>query len=189
MRVAIFGGSFNPPHIGHQLAALYVLETHAVDALWFVPTFEHPFDKPLIPFSERAEMCRLAAAALGARASVSDIEARLGGPSHTLRTVERLRLDRPGARFSLVIGADLVPEVDGWHGSGELRKAVDFIVVNRSGHGADQSILPAMPAVSSTAIRDALENGRDVSRWVARSVLDYIGSRGLYGAAAPPNQS
>jgi nicotinate-nucleotide adenylyltransferase len=185
MRVAIFGGSFNPPHIGHQLAALYVLETHAIDALWFLPTFEHPFDKPLIAFSERSAMCRLIAAALGPRASVSDIEARLGGPSHTLRTVERLRQDFPEARFSLVIGADLVSEVDGWHGSRELRKAVDFIVVNRSGHGAGDGHLPAMPAISSTEIRNSLQHGGNVSCWVPRSVLDYIGSRGLYGAAAP----
>ena len=67
MRVALFGGSFNPPHVAHQLAALYVLETAPVDELWFVPAFEHAFGKPLAPFDDRLAMCELAAAALGPR--------------------------------------------------------------------------------------------------------------------------
>src|SRR4051812_26752381 len=65
MRVAIFGGSFNPPHVGHQLAALWVLETAGVDELWFVPAFVHPFEKALAPFEDRRRMCERAAAALG----------------------------------------------------------------------------------------------------------------------------
>ena len=48
-RVALFGGSFNPPHVAHQLVALYVLETQPVDELWFVPVYEHVFGKPLAP--------------------------------------------------------------------------------------------------------------------------------------------
>jgi len=65
MRVAIYGGSFNPPHVAHQLAALYVLETQPVDELWFVPCFKHPFEKALESFEDRLEMCRRAAAPLG----------------------------------------------------------------------------------------------------------------------------
>jgi nicotinate-nucleotide adenylyltransferase len=84
MRVAFFGGSFNPPHVAHQLVALYVLETAAVDELWMVPCLKHPFDKALAPFPQRLRMCELAAAALGPRARVSDIEGRLGGESRTL---------------------------------------------------------------------------------------------------------
>src|SRR6187549_742241 len=107
MRVALFGGSFNPPHVGHQLAALYVLETAAVDELWFVPTFLHPFDKPLERFADRFALCQRAAEALGPRVRVSDIEARLGGQSRTLRTVQTLIAAHPDVVFSLVIGSDL----------------------------------------------------------------------------------
>ena len=59
-RIALFGGSFNPPHIGHQMACLYVLETSSCKELWMVPTFRHPFDKALAPFEDRFEMCRRA---------------------------------------------------------------------------------------------------------------------------------
>src|SRR5436305_7074018 len=133
MRVALFGGSFNPPHMGHELAALYVLETAPVDELWFVPTFKHAFEKALQPFEDRQHMCELAARALGPRARVSDIERDLGGESRTLRTVRALEARHPEHRFQLVVGADLVGEIDGWWGADELRREVPFIVVGRSG--------------------------------------------------------
>jgi nicotinate-nucleotide adenylyltransferase len=186
MRVALFGGSFNPPHVAHQLAALYVLETAPVDELWFVPAFQHPFDKPLEPFRDRFRMCELMAAALGARVRVSDIEALLEVPSRTLRTVRKLIEDHPGTEFSLVVGSDLLSEIDSWRGSAELRKLVPLIVVARGGHPdrgrEDRASLSsaAMPAVSSTEIRAALAEGRDVSSLVPKTVLDYITARGLY---------
>lgn len=192
MRVAIFGGSFNPPHVGHQLAALWVLETAGVDELWFVPTFVHPFEKTLAPFEDRRRMCERAAAALGPRARVSDIEARLGGPSHTLRTIETLKQAHPGVELQLVIGADLVDESATWHGAEELRRMVPFIVVGRMGRAAATSSQAppsapegaspvAIPDVSSTAIRAALAQGRPVGAWVPRAVLAYISEQGLYG--------
>ena len=131
MRVALFGGSFNPPHVAHQLVALYVIETAPVDELWFVPTFLHPFDKPLEPFGDRFHMCELAAAALGPRVRVSDIEAQMGGKSRTLRTVRGLMSQHPALAFSLVIGSDLVTETESWYGGDELRRLIPFIVVGR----------------------------------------------------------
>ncbi len=136
MRIALFGGSFNPPHLGHQLAALYVLETAGVDELWLVPTFQHPFDKALEPFEDRLAMCRLAADALGPRARVTDVERELGDESRTLRTVRALQARHPEHRFALVIGADLVAETATWYGAEELRATVPFIVVGRAGHSA-----------------------------------------------------
>ena len=190
-RVALFGGSFNPPHLGHLFVALYVLETRAIDELWLVPTFHHPFEKALAPFADRFEMCGSMAAALGPRVRVSDIEARLGGASRTLRTVERLIEEAPGSDFSLVIGGDLVGEVEAWFGAAALRALVEFIVVDRSPSPSAAPPSSAgphglrMPAVSSSEIREALARGEDVSGRVSRSVLDYIASRGLYGFARP----
>jgi nicotinate-nucleotide adenylyltransferase len=111
MRVAFFGGSFNPPHVAHQLVALYALETAAVDELWMVPCLKHPFDKALAPFPQRLRMCELAAAALGPRARVSDIEGRLGGESRTLLTIKALRTEHPDCAFHLVVGADIEAEL------------------------------------------------------------------------------
>src|SRR3954469_10449215 len=154
LRVALFGGSFNPPHVAHQLAALYVLETAPVDALWFVPAFEHAFGKPLVPFEDRLAMCELATAALGARVRVSDVERAIGGRSLTLRTVRRLTALHPEHAFSLVIGSDLQADVSSWYRAEELVRAIPFIVVDRaggrrSGTEAAGTTAVAMPDVSS----------------------------------------
>src|SRR3569623_2010685 len=164
MRVALFGGSFNPPHVGHQLLALYVLETAGGDQLWGVPTFQHPFHKALETFEDRRAMCERAVEALGPRARVSDVEARLGGASLTLRTVQRLMEEHPGHAFSLVI------ETDAWHGIAELRRLVPFIVVERGGYGrassGEQAVPPVtMPQISSREIRAALAAGQPMTRW------------------------
>ena len=180
MRVALYGGSFNPPHVAHQLAALYVLETQPIDELWFVPCFKHPFDKALEPFEDRLEMCRRAAAALGPRARGSDVEGRLGGESRTLRTVKALLAETPGLELSLVVGADLVAELPSWYGAGELQQLVRFIVVGRNGFSGGG---PAMPAVSSSEVRDRLRQGQPVDSLLPRSVLDYVRERKLYGSA------
>jgi nicotinate-nucleotide adenylyltransferase len=179
MRVALFGGSFNPPHVAHQLVGLYVLETAPVDELWLIPCFVHPFDKALAPFPDRMAMCQRAAAALGPRARVSDVEGRLGGESLTLRTVKALQAEHPGIELSVVIGADLEAEVDSWFGAAELRALVPFIVVGRAGHQGGGPL--AMPPVSSTEVRERLRGGKSVDALVPRAVLDYIRQRKLYG--------
>jgi nicotinate-nucleotide adenylyltransferase len=187
MRVALFGGSFNPPHIGHQLLALTVLETCAVDQLWMIPCFRHPFEKALAPFVDRLQMCRLAMRALGERAVVSDIEGQLGGESRTLLTVQALRAAHPETEFQLVIGADLQAEVQSWHGADELRRLISFIVVGRGGiAGPGTPEGPQMPAVSSSEVRARIGRGQPVSAFVPRLVLDYIGETKLYGASCRP---
>jgi nicotinate-nucleotide adenylyltransferase len=187
MRVALYGGSFNPPHIGHQLAALYVLETAEIDQLWLIPCFKHPFEKSLVPFEDRFRMCELAAAPLGPRACVSDVERELGQESRTLRTLRTLQARHPAHRFSLVIGADLVGETGDWYGAEELRQAAPFIVVGRAGVPPTAGAPPGveMPAVSSTEIRRALAGGEPVAGLVSRAVLDYIYARGLWQAGEP----
>ena len=89
-----------------------------------------------MPFEDRLAMCRLAAAALGPRARVTDIERELGDESRTLRTVRALQARHAEHQFALVIGADLVAETATWYGAEELRATVPFIVVGRAGHSA-----------------------------------------------------
>ncbi|MCG5055624.1 MAG: nicotinate (nicotinamide) nucleotide adenylyltransferase [Myxococcales bacterium] len=179
MHVALFGGSFNPPHVGHQLAALYVLETAPVDGLWLVPCFQHAFDKALERFEYRVKMCERMAAALGPRVRVETIEGQRGGVSRTLDTVKALRVAYPGVRFSLMIGADLRHERSTWYGADELATLVNFIVVGRA--GADPDAAVQMPAVSSTEVRERLAQGKPVDAQVPRAVLDVIRAHTLYG--------
>jgi nicotinate-nucleotide adenylyltransferase len=180
-RVALFGGSFNPPHVAHQMVALYVLETTRVDQLWWVPTFKHAFDKPLASFENRFRMCELAAKGVGPRARVTEIERTIGGPSRTINTVRRLRELHPRVQFSLVIGSDITADLHAWHGIDELQKLVEFVVIGRrAAVGAAEHTPITMPEVSSTEVRLLLRGGNSAEGLVPRPVLDYIYRHGLY---------
>jgi nicotinate-nucleotide adenylyltransferase len=181
VEIALFGGSFNPPHVAHQMVALYVLETAPVDQVWFVPCWKHPFHKPLAPFDNRLRMCELACKGLGTRARVTEIERTIGGPSRTLITVRRLRKLHPNHNFSLIIGSDLADEVPSWYRSADLQALVPFIVIGRRAakYAADYSPI-TMPEVSSTEVRNLLRAGKSPEGLVPRAVLDYIYRHGLY---------
>ena len=181
MRTAFFGGSFNPPHVAHQMVCLHVLETAGVDRVLWVPVGQHPFAKDLAPFEDRFEMCRLAAARFGAAAVVSRVESELPTPSRTLVTLRHLVAGSPAERFALVIGTDILPERDKWYGWGEIERLCDVIVVGRAGYPSP-GVQVSLPAVNSTEIRARLARGEDVSGMVPASALGYIRAHGLYGA-------
>lgn len=196
MRVAVFGGSFDPPHIGHVLACQYVIATHPVDEVWMVPCFRHPFQKRTTDYAHRVKMCERAAATLGPRCKVSTIEEELGGAGYTLHLVRALRSRHPEHELSLVIGADLVAERERWYGAHELALLVPFIVLGRAqGRPATETPSSAptagfrdyrhaealdLPEVSSTKVREALREGRSPSGWVPSTVLSYIETHRLY---------
>jgi nicotinate-nucleotide adenylyltransferase len=138
MQIALFGGSFDPPHVAHQMACLYVLATQDIDEVWMIPCYQHPFDKRSAPFSHRVAMCRLAAALLGDRVRVSTVEEELGGHSYTLRTVKTLMARHPAHRFHILIGADLVRERERWYGWQELRELAPFLILGRAGADGDE---------------------------------------------------
>ncbi|HEX3480554.1 MAG TPA: nicotinate-nicotinamide nucleotide adenylyltransferase [Kofleriaceae bacterium] len=189
-RVALFGGSFNPPHVAHQMVALYVLETQPVDELWFVPTYAHPFGKALVDYEHRIAMCELAAAALGPRAQVSRAEAELAArpgfvASHTLDLVDHAIAAGHAPR--LVIGADIVHEAARWHRWDDVVARAPPIVVGRAGHAPPPgagAVAPArvtMPEISATHVRDLLARGDSgVAGLVPRDVLRYIAHHHLY---------
>ncbi len=187
--IGLFGGSFNPPHVAHQLVALYVLESQPVDALWILPTYRHAFGKDLAPFAERVAMCRLAMAAFGERVVVSELERELAErpgfvASRTLDLVEELRRQRPQDDFRLVLGSDILAETDKWYRWDEVVRQAPPLVIGRAGHltlpaGATATEL-AMPEVSSTEVRRRLGCGEPVDHLLPRQVVRYIGERGLY---------
>jgi nicotinate-nucleotide adenylyltransferase len=177
--VAVFGGSFNPPHVAHQMVCLYVLETQGVDEIILVPTFRHPFEKQLAPFPDRVEMCRRLTLPFGGRATVSTIEEELGGEaSLTLVTLQALAARLTGCALRLVIGADILRERDKWYRWADIEALAPPIVVGRPGHPVDDA--PELAAISSTEVRARLAAGRPVDAWIPRQVAAYIAERGLY---------
>ena len=187
MRVALFGGSFNPPHVAHQLVALYVLETQPIDELWFVPTYAHPFGKQLAAYDHRVAMCERAAAPLGPRACTSRAEAELAArpgfvTSHTIDLVDYLAAQ--GHQLRLVVGSDILGDAASWHRWDEVVARAPLIVVGRGGHALPQGSIATpvtMPEISATHVRDLLARGAsDVSGLVPREVLRYIAQHTLY---------
>lgn len=182
MRIALFGGSFDPPHLGHLMAMSCVLATARVDRLLMVPCCVHRFEKRLAPFEHRLAMCALAASPFGAHVEVSDLEGRIGGESRTLVTVRALLAERPHSRITVVIGADLLDERRRWFGFSELEALADFFVVGRAGYPGEHGgrVLVPVPDVSSTGIRARVREGRSIEGLVHSAVADYIRARGLY---------
>ncbi len=183
MIVAVFGGSFNPPHVAHVLAVTLTLSTHEVDQVLVVPTFKHPFAKPLAPYDDRVTMCELAMGWLP-KVKVSRVEEELGGDSRTLRTLEHLAATHPEWRLRLVIGADILAETSKWFGFEAIARIAPPIVLGRVGIGRNDAPEPLLPSVSSTEVRSKLAAGSsdELRSLVPRAVLDHIAQRGLYTA-------
>jgi nicotinate-nucleotide adenylyltransferase len=182
IRVALLGGSFNPPHVAHQMVCLWVLSTDQADEVWMVPCFRHPFGKQLCDFDHRVEMCRRAALVLPAeRVKVSRVEEELREEGRTLFTVRHLIEQRPDCQFRLVIGADILQEQSSWYRFDEVARLAPPLVIGRGGYDSPATV-PVLPAISSSRIRELLRQGQDASAWLPAPVLEYILGEGLYRA-------
>ena len=179
MTLAVFGGSFDPPHLGHSLAALYVLAAFPVERMLVVPAFRHPFAKPLASFEHRVIMCELAMADLK-RVRISRIEQEMGGDGLTVRTLEELGRRMPGARLRLVLGSDLLQETSRWHSYDRIVEIAPPIVVHRGGYPAPEAKGAALPCLSSSEIRQRIGTGLSTEGWLSVAVARYIGRHGLY---------
>lgn len=178
---AILGGSFNPPHVAHVMAAYWTLATQGVSEVWMLPTWRHAFGKALAPFEDRVRMCELAARPIRGL-HVCTAEADLADDplvGKTARTLEYLVEKHPDRRFTLVVGADIVAETPRWYRFDRVRELARVVVVGRAGEGGATDG-PELPDVSSTRVRERLGRGEDVSALVPSAVLAYIRERGLY---------
>lgn len=178
-RVAVFGGSFNPPHLGHR-AICRALLARGFEEVWLVPCYRHAFGKSLASFAHREAMCRLIALGLR-RVRVLDVERRIGGMSRTLKTLRALKREDPRLRMALVVGSDAMSESAQWMAFDEIRKMVSIIVIPRKGSSAAS---PFLSPISSTAVRDSLRAGCDISRWTGRRVAGYIQAHHLYASSS-----
>jgi nicotinate-nucleotide adenylyltransferase len=186
VNVAVFGGSFNPPHVAHVMACALVLAVEDVARILVVPTFHHPFGKPLAPYEDRLAMCGLAFAGMP-QVEVSRVEQELGGESRTLRTLDHLATTHAEWRLRLVIGADILAEAPRWFGFDAITKLAPPIVLGRAGFDAPGAGPALLPEVSSTRVRDAIArcDWSEAGHLVPRAVLAHIRAKELYGARAP----
>lgn len=184
MKVAFFGGSFNPPHVGHVLAASYARSV-GFDKVLVVVVHQHAFSKPLEEFEHRVEMARLAFEPL-AGVEVSSIEARLPAPNYTVHTLQALLAERPDWQMRLLMGSDVLTEAAHWHAFEQVERLAPPFVLGRAGAPHPDAAGVELPDVSSTEVRACLSNAGDpaAAKWLDRhvpaAVLAYVQARRLY---------
>lgn len=191
MRIGVFGGSFNPPHLGHLVVVESARDQLRLDKVVWVLSAQPP-NKPdavLAPPGARLEMTRLAT---GENSSfeASDIELRRSGPSYTVDTIDALAASYPDSTLILIIGADNFLEFSTWKSPAEILARADLAVMSRPGFGVRESkqdvarmatfVNVPQIGISGTDIRRRIKLGRSIRYLVPRSVESYIETRHLY---------
>lgn len=187
----IFGGLFDPPHIGHLIIAQWVLEEFNLNKIIFVPTFNPPHKVECVPFKHRYEMAKLAIKE-NKKFLISDIERRIRGKSFTIEVLRKLKKsdkELRAARVYFIIGADQWEEIEHWHKPEEIFKECRIIVVKRPGYKLkrikpyyNNILISNSPLIeiSSTTIRKRAECGLNIRYFVVPRVFNYIKRFKLY---------
>lgn len=176
--IAVFGGSFDPPHIGHALTIQWILWSGQANAVWVMPAARHAFGKDSQPYTTRLNMCRAMAKHFEKFfVQVSDTEGKLAeqtdGPVYTYDVLDHLRevMDsRGGATLRLVVGSDVLQETDRWHRWDDIVKQFNPIIIGREGHPVPEPVPPGltilmMPGYSSTELRRLLAECSEEESW------------------------
>ncbi|HXA30523.1 MAG TPA: nicotinate (nicotinamide) nucleotide adenylyltransferase [Candidatus Angelobacter sp.] len=194
-RVVVLGGTFDPIHAGHVAILEQVRKSVDAGEAWLLPTALPPHRGPsLASVEDRLAMAR-AAVAGHASVRVADDEARRGGPSYTIDTLDELERAHPGVEFWLTLGADAARDIGGWYRAADLLARARFVLVNRTGvpplGDAEARALgfdPARtrlihvdsPPVSATEIRRRVAAGEPLDDMVSPAVARIISQRRLY---------
>jgi nicotinate-nucleotide adenylyltransferase len=189
MKIGLFGGSFDPVHLGHLLVAQAAREELGLDRLFFIPAAQSPF-KPDSKPTSGAGRVRLLRLALAGKAwcEIDEQELHRGGVSYTIETVRDYARRFPEAQIFYLIGGDHVPKLPAWREAEELARRVEFVVVPRPGqaetpfpspfHGRSLKGFPL--GVSSSQIRGRIQSGQPIDHLVPATVAEAIRGEGLY---------
>ncbi len=195
IKTGIFGGAFNPPHIGHAAIAKEAAEYLKLRKLMIIPSFESPHKHTkLMPFDDRAEMCRLTFENISdsCETEICDIERRMGGVSYTINTIRELKRLYPDRELYLIIGSDMLFSFRDWFKYESILKECKVVAVPRSGDSMTDMmefaaeigrirVMPAnIPGVSSTEIRERIVKGEPLTGLVTEKTAEYIAANGLY---------
>jgi nicotinate-nucleotide adenylyltransferase len=201
MRIGIFGGTFDPVHMGHLILAEQCRAQANLDEVWFVPSAQppHKSDKSVTRFEQRCDMLELAIAGHSAF-RVDRIEKELPEPSYTARTLSELHTRHPGNEFFLLLGSDCLPDLPGWYEPRLVIERAGLVVVPRPGVmlwtaerlaaalSLDVSavrlrfVACPMIEIASRELRRAITDGMSIRYMVPRAVEEYIRERKLYTA-------
>lgn len=181
-RIGLYGGSFDPVHNAHVLAATYALCRAELDELVVLPVFEHPLGKALAPFDARCAMLEAAMEHLGPTTHISTLERELGGVSYTVRTAEAMARTHPDADLIWIGGADTWHQRRSWKDWERLEDLIEPFILGRPGEspvdGPAEAVV--LPALSSSGVRERLARGEDIRGLVPHRVAAIIAQRDLY---------
>ncbi|PIR59215.1 MAG: nicotinate (nicotinamide) nucleotide adenylyltransferase [Candidatus Pacebacteria bacterium CG10_big_fil_rev_8_21_14_0_10_56_10] len=197
--IALFGGAFDPPHLGHQQIVAYLLEQLIADQVWLVPVGRHSFDKQLSPAEHRLAMVELAMSRLeqqyperADQFRVEHYELDSGQVARTYQTIKALARQYPEHQLSWVIGSDNLAGFERWDNYRQLLTEHPVYVYPRQGYPLHHLLLgmealdeaPTVRA-SSQHLRQMAAAGRDITDWVPPLVAEYIDHHGLYRHHSP----
>jgi len=198
MRIGVFGGTFDPVHLGHLILAEQCREQGRLDEVWFVPAGRPPHKHTPTPFRHRAEMLRLATAGHPAF-RVDELEEERPGPSYTADTLDELCRRRPGDEFFLLVGSDALAELHEWHDPEGVVGRAGLMVMAREGSRVPSAeevwgsltlaegvalrlevVRAPLIDISSRDLRQRVREGRSVRYMLPRAVECYVREKGLY---------
>lgn len=187
MNIAILGGSFDPPHIGHLLVALQVVELTDTDQVWLVPCHTHPFDKQMSPAKTRLEMTLLMESEV---IKINDYESTQKQVSYSIDTLKAFSELYKNHKFSWIIGSDQVKDFHKWKDWQKIIEDFGLIVFPRGTEKYDASIPPSMKvisadetivtSISSSIVRQRVKKHQSIIHLVTPEVASYITSHTLY---------
>ena len=176
MHVALFGGSFNPPHLGHVLCVLYAYKIAQVDQVWILPAINHPYGKELLAWQDRWDMCVAAFAGLEFVRLCDDELHNESGKTFDL--LQQLKEKHVNNTWSFIGGTDTQNDMPQWYRGDELLQQLEIIAVPRQGF--DDTSDAALPAISSSLVRERLTAGYSVSGLLPKGVIDLIDTHKWY---------
>jgi nicotinate-nucleotide adenylyltransferase len=195
VRLGVFGGSFNPPHLGHLRVADAACKQFELDEIMWIPTHVSPFktQDPTADAAHRIEMTRRTVASRPAY-SVSRDEIDRGGVSFTVDTLRAVAARRPEAELFLLMGADAFADFESWKDPEAIRRMARLVVYPRGRLEHVRGDLRSEDGwldgptwdISSEDIRSRIERGESAAEWLPGPVWEYIVTNGLYGSTGTP---
>ena len=209
MRIGVFGGTFDPVHLGHLILAEQCREQARLDRVLFIPAARPPHKQgqEVTPFAQRVEMLSLAIAGHPAFA-IEELEKDRPGPSYTVDTLEELHRRAPNVQWFLLVGSDCVPDLVHWRSPARIGKLAEILIMARPGYNVEdlvelhrrlqlppelrlhQLVHAPMVDLASRDLRRRVAEGQSVRYLVPRAVECYLETHHLYrlgmASSAPP---